>query len=137
MVLRALKAVRVVLARHSLGYTLLVVAGTLIAGALLVNEFERGAVGSNITSLREALWWATATVTTAGTYGDQFPTTDAGRSVAGVLMVVGLAFFGYITAALASYLVHRDRTSEPVELDELRDRLERIEAKLDGLQNGP
>jgi len=49
-------------------------------------------------------------VTSVG-YGDQYPVTVAGRSVAVVLMITGIALFGVIAASIVSYFVgqHADR----------------------------
>jgi voltage-gated potassium channel len=65
--LRAIKASRDVLTRHKLHYALTVTMFLVIAGALLVEAFERGHSGTNITSIPDALWWAVATVTTSDT----------------------------------------------------------------------
>ena len=46
------------------------------------------------------------TVTTVG-YGDRFPVTEAGRFVAGGLMLAGMALLGVVTASLASWLIER------------------------------
>lgn len=73
-------------------------------GALAVLDAERGADDANITTFGDALWWSATTVTTVG-YGDRYPVTTTGRFVAVVLMVVGIAVVGSITAAVAAWLV--------------------------------
>lgn len=84
------------------------VAGVAIAavslGALAVLDAERDAPDANITTAGDALWWAITTVTTVG-YGDRYPVTGEGRCVAVVLMVVGIAVVGSVTAVIASWLV--------------------------------
>jgi voltage-gated potassium channel len=83
------------------------------------------------------LWWAVQTVTTVG-YGDVTPHAVAGRIVATVVMIEGVAFLAIVTAAVTSTLVaraERDRGANTVEqrsreLVEIIDRLERIETKL-------
>jgi voltage-gated potassium channel len=52
------------------------------------------------TATPDALWWAVTTITTVG-YGDRFPMSSAGRAVAVVLMIAGIAMFGVITATIA------------------------------------
>jgi voltage-gated potassium channel len=47
------------------------------------------------------------TVTTVG-YGDTFPTTAVGRSLAVVLALVGVGLFGLLAASLASFLISQD-----------------------------
>jgi len=87
---------------------------------------ERGASDANITDYADALWWAATTITTVG-YGDRFPTTPAGRGIAVVLMVAGIAFFGVLTASVAAYFVE---SKESGSLSEIEKRLERIEKRL-------
>lgn len=73
-------------------------------GALAILDTERNAQDANITSLGDAVWWATTTVTTVG-YGDHFPVTTTGRLVAVALMLMGIALVGSITAAVAAWLI--------------------------------
>ncbi|MDP3969096.1 MAG: potassium channel family protein [Nocardioides sp.] len=90
------------------GRVLVYVAGaaTLAVGlgALAVLDAEGKASGANITTFGDALWWATATVTTVG-YGDHFPVTTEGRFVAVVLMVLGISVVGAVTASVASWIL--------------------------------
>jgi voltage-gated potassium channel len=84
------------------------VAGTAIMalglGALAVLDAEQDAPNANIATFGDALWWSATTVTTVG-YGDHFPVTTTGRLVAVVLMLVGIACIGAITAGVAAWLV--------------------------------
>jgi len=102
-----------VLKHHSLFRVLIAAAGTLFIGAWLVLLFEKNAAGSNIHSYANALWWAIVTVTTVG-YGDRYPTTEGGRAVATVLMLVGIGLIGVLTATVASVFVkeHTDANRE-------------------------
>ena len=94
--------------RNLAGRVTTYVIGTALAacalGALAVLDAERDAPGANITSIGDALWWSTTTVTTVG-YGDRFPVTTEGRLIAVALMVVGIAVVGSVTAAVAAWLV--------------------------------
>jgi voltage-gated potassium channel len=129
--LRALDAGRDVLTHRKLHYTLLISLVVTIGAAVLVMELERGATDANITSLPDALWWAVTTITTVG-YGDRFPTTAAGRGVAVVLMIFGIALFGLLAGSLASFFIERGSLDERSELREVLDRLDRIERALIG-----
>lgn len=60
-------------------------------------DAERGQSDANIGTYGDAVWWALTTVSTVG-YGDHFPVTVTGRSVAGGLMVAGIALLGTLTA---------------------------------------
>jgi voltage-gated potassium channel len=72
--------------------------------AVQITITERGAVGSNIKSFGDGLWWAITTVTTVG-YGDRYPTTTEGRFVAIALMIMGISLMGVITASVAAWFV--------------------------------
>ena|SRR5690349_21770797 len=108
---------------------------TVVAG-LLVTIVEHG----TYPSIGTGLWWAAQTVTTVG-YGDNVPTSLAGRLVAVLVMFVGIGFLTVVTAAITSTFVahagREDQTPSDVEtaiVDQLRQldsRLERIEAALD------
>jgi voltage-gated potassium channel len=109
---------------HGLHKALAVIGVVIAASAGLVTYFERDA-GGPIKTIADGLWWALATVTTVG-YGDAYPVTLPGRGVAVFLMLVGIAWFGIVTANLAAFLVEpgEDKLSEVVK------RLDRIEAML-------
>jgi voltage-gated potassium channel len=129
--IRGLDALRDVLTRHKLNYALAVAIVVVVAGALLVESFERDAPEGNIESIPDALWWAITTVTTVG-YGDRFPTTAAGRGVGVVLMIVGIALFGMLAGSLASFFVEkREEEAVDPQLAEIIERLDRIERRLD------
>jgi voltage-gated potassium channel len=129
-----------ILRHHSLFRVLIAAAGTLFVGAWLVLLFEENAKGSNIHSYPDALWWAIVTVTTVG-YGDRFPVTGGGRTVAVILMLVGIGLIGVLTATVASVFIkeHTDATKEEFkkghadlgqQLSVISDRLADVERRL-------
>jgi len=75
-------------------------------GALAVLDAEQDARDANITTIGDALWWASTTVTTVG-YGDRYPVTTSGRLVAVALMLVGIGLVGSVTATIATWLLAR------------------------------
>jgi voltage-gated potassium channel Kch len=94
----------------------------------------------NYPTIGSGLWWAVQTSTTVG-YGDNVPTTVAGRLVAAFVMLVGIGFLTVITAAITSTFVSRARlepadtdaeTSVAEQLRQINARLERIEGRQDG-----
>jgi voltage-gated potassium channel len=123
---RGLHGARVVLRQHHLNYVLLMTLAAVFGGAALVESLEAGLSGASITSFSDALWWSASTVTTVG-YGDEVPTTAAGRGVGLVLMVLGIALFGLLTASLASYFVDNKQDEVHPQWDELKERLARME----------
>ncbi len=88
----------------------LYVIGTAVilasVGAVLVYDAEKAVPESErtIKTIGDAFWWALITVTTIG-YGDVFPRSATGRAFASVLMIMGIALIGTLTAALASWFV--------------------------------
>jgi voltage-gated potassium channel len=125
-----LQETREVLRRRGLSWVLLIVLALNLVAAALVLTFERGMTNGNIHSYPDALWWAVTTITTVG-YGDRFPMSPAGRGVAVVLMVSGIALFGVITASIAAYFVEQKAEQDLAgRLDRVLERLGAIEAKL-------
>jgi voltage-gated potassium channel len=57
-----------------------------------------------------ALWWTAMMLTTMGS--DYFPKTAGGRILCLLFAIYGFAIFGYITAAVASFLVGADRKED-------------------------
>jgi voltage-gated potassium channel len=69
-------------------------------------------------SLAHALYWSVTTLTTTG-YGDVVPITPAGRFIAGIVMICGLAVFGLWTGILATGFAAEARRQEFVRTWEL------------------
>ena len=65
--------------------------------ALGVLDAERASREANIQTFGEAIWWAFVTITTVG-YGDYYPVTALGRTVAVLLMAGGVAVLSVVTA---------------------------------------
>jgi len=82
-------------------------------------EYEQN---PNVRTIWDALWWAVVTITTVG-YGDVSPATTEGRLAAGVLMVLGIAFFSFLTATFTAALT----TSPNVDSTTLESRLKKLE----------
>ena len=68
--------------------------------------FQRIADPKTFPTIWLAWWWAIQTVTTVG-YGDAVPHQAAGKAVASILMVGGLAFLSIVTATITSSFVAR------------------------------
>lgn len=95
--------------RRNAGRIALGVAGmTWLTAAAAFTLAEDVGNDGRLSSFFDALWWATATITTVG-YGDVFPVTTAGRLVGGLTMVVGISTFAIVTAKVAEWLVRGDR----------------------------
>jgi voltage-gated potassium channel len=87
-------------------------------------------------STSQGLWWAASTMTTVG-YGDVTPTTGLGRVLAVVVMLVGIGFVAFLTAAVAQRFVAQIEEPKPewehavlTDLAEIKARLSAIEGRI-------
>jgi voltage-gated potassium channel len=82
-------------------------------------------------SVGDGVWFALVTAATVG-YGDIVPSNTAGRFIASALMILGLVVVGLLTGAIAERFTRTTRPEDHVveRLDELAERLERIESNL-------
>lgn len=107
---------------------------TVAVGLSLVAALVEWAVDPTFTRFGQSVWWAVSTVSTVG-YGDVVPQTAAGRVVAGILMLIGLAIIPLVTSVVVSVLLSRTSRAERLRLEaereELREQLRRIEQLLD------
>ncbi|MDH3765019.1 MAG: potassium channel family protein [Nitrosopumilus sp.] len=78
----------------------LVIGGSGIAIYLIESPHE----DAQITTLIDAFWWVSATVTTVG-YGDVVPVTEMGRIMGIGLMFVGILIIGTIISSLGAILI--------------------------------
>jgi voltage-gated potassium channel len=115
-----------------LGMIIMVVV-TLCSTAMLIVE-EPG--GGPIQTGGDALWWCLVTLTTVG-YGDVVPATAAGRLIAVVTMLGGIAVFSTFTAFVATTFLDGRRRRMMDSESELIERLDRIERRLEGLDKEP
>lgn len=93
---------------ETVGHLGLVAFGFWFAAAGAFFAFERGR-NPNVVGFDDALWWSMTTLSTVG-YGDTFPSTEGGRAVALITMVVGVGVLATLAGAIASVLVEiRDR----------------------------
>jgi voltage-gated potassium channel len=102
---------------------------TVVYSSIAILHFEKGDPRANILTAADALWWATATVTTVG-YGDRFPVTDSGRVVAAITMTAGVGLFGTFTAFVASWFLAPSEVEQENELVHIRRQLSSIEEQL-------
>ena len=96
------------------GSILGIVVAVVFASAFFMWRVEYDAPDATITTFRAAMWWAIVTTTTVG-YGDYTPVTQAGRTIAAVVMIVGIGLIGTVSATVAAWFVTRpgDTVAEP------------------------
>ena len=78
----------------------------IIFGAISVYLAEQEHQSANITKLSDAFWWAIVTIATVG-YGDYFPVTTVGRSIAILMMLTGIGIFVLLVSTLAQRRLQR------------------------------
>ena len=100
--------------------------GLALVGAIVI----RLADTHDFPSLGLAVWWALQTVTTVG-YGDIVPTSDVGRVIGGIEMVLGVSFFAFLTASVTSSVTQR--MGATAQLDDRAHREQNTQRLLDAL----
>ena len=91
-------------ANATAAYVVMLLPLTWFTGGIAVLDAESSNPDAIISTLREALWWSLATITTVG-YGDKYPTTIEGQLVAAVLMLTGIALFSAGAGMFASWIL--------------------------------
>jgi voltage-gated potassium channel len=109
--------------KRGIGYVSIITVLVLFGGAGGMYAFERpdqliaqgherlAAAGGGLHDYGDALWWTAMLMTTIGS--QYWPVTVAGRALCIALSLFSLGVFGYITAALASFFVDKDKAGEP------------------------
>ncbi len=114
--------------RGAMGVIVVATATVVVAGGALMRFIDH----KEYSSIWVGMWWAIQTVTTVG-YGDVTPENPAGRIVAALLMLEGVAFLTIITAAITSTFVHRASQlrspDEGTEERSLHTRFDELEAR--------
>jgi voltage-gated potassium channel len=92
------------LAQNTLLFTLVAALLLVFSTAGIVLYAEMGAPHANILTYGEAVWWAFVTIATVG-YGDYYPVTSLGQSMAVILMFFGLGIIGVLSSYLSSTFI--------------------------------
>ena len=117
--------------RNGLPTVLLAAVGFLWIGSGAVYEFEHG-INKQFQSYGDSFWWAFSTMATLG-WGNG-PTTIGGRVVAGVLMVLGIASFGLVTATATTFIMERMKGVHDYPTSDLMDAMKDLQGRLAGLE---
>lgn len=119
---------RQILSRNHLGTTLLVSAGIIIVGGIMMAGIDPA-----IESVGQGLWWAWVTVTTVG-YGDLVPSSDAGKLFGAFLILLGIGLFSLLTASFSAFFIRKEETANGSD-QEILEHLKQITHRLDSLEN--
>ena len=115
--------------RLTVGRAVLLIGGVAVVLTTCAAALMRVVEPETFDTFGDAGWWALQTVSTVG-YGDQVPVTGGGRTIAAVLMLLGIAFVPAITSIVVAILVAQLRQRRGVDSD-LAERLEQLERKVD------
>ena len=74
-----------------------------VAGILVLHA-EIQSPDANITTSGDAVWWILVTMTTVG-YGDKYPVTLVGRTLAVFVMLSGVALIGVLASFLSNFFL--------------------------------
>jgi voltage-gated potassium channel len=92
---------RLTLARAIGGISLVAAVFTLASAALM-----RVVEPDTFEDFGSACWWAIQTVSTVG-YGDHVPVTDAGKAIASLVMLFGIALVPAITSLVVAVFINQ------------------------------
>ncbi len=105
---RSINGIRTNLARYGAGSVALMSTTVTFVGAAGMYAFEGGLTeGQGLESYGEALWWTAMIMTTLGS--QYWPRTLEGRILGFILSLYAFGVFGYVTGALASFFVGREK----------------------------
>ncbi len=80
-------------------------------GSLAILRAEKLNPDANIKTASDAIWYTMVTISTVG-YGDRYPTTNWGRIIGAVIIIVGVGIFGTFTGYLANLFLSPQKKEE-------------------------
>lgn len=94
--------------KEELILSLFVMLLLLVLSSSLMYYVETSAQPDVFPNIPETMWWAVTTLTTVG-YGDIYPVTTAGKLLAAVISILGIAMFALPTGILGAGFVEETR----------------------------
>lgn len=87
----------------------------ILITVILIGSFGimilEGKANKEFESFSDSLWWSVVTLTTVG-YGDKYPITEGGRTLATIFMILGLSIFAMITGFISSFIIEKSKREE-------------------------
>ena len=80
-------------------------------GSLAILRAEKLNPDANIKTASDAIWYTMVTISTVG-YGDRYPTTNWGRIIGSMIIIVGVGIFGTFTGYLANLFLSPQKKEE-------------------------
>jgi voltage-gated potassium channel len=92
---------------------ILLLMGILVLefGSLAILRAEKLNPDANIKTASDAIWYTMVTISTVG-YGDRYPTTNAGRIIGTLIIIIGVGIFGTFTGYLANLFLSPQKKEE-------------------------
>ena len=87
--------------KEELVMTLLLIVFLIVVVSSIMFYVEHEAQPDKFSSIPETMWWSVATLTTVG-YGDIFPITTLGKTLASVISILGIGMVALPAGILAS-----------------------------------
>ena len=113
--------------KSRLNFLLVISTIFIVIGAVLISLVEGMPIG-------DALWWSFVTFTTVG-YGDILLKTQLGRTIAVLLMIIGIGVIGVITTSLTLYIVGGRKSVKKTYKDRIIDDVKSMLDNYDDLTN--
>ena len=118
-------------------FALIIFSGIILFSMICVGvlSYEADAPGATIKTADDVLWWAIVTCSTVG-YGDEYPVTEQGRTLAALLMVIGIGAFATATTALGVFFKRiQPNAAQQSQQDNATATLESIESRLSRIES--
>jgi voltage-gated potassium channel len=87
----------------------IIIIAEIVGVFMLLAESENP--NANITTSGDAVWWTFVTMTTVG-YGDRYPVTLIGRTLAVFVMLSGVALIGVLASFLSNFFLSPPKPKE-------------------------
>ena len=101
---------------------------TVFAGTIIFYILEHG-TNPAVHTIWDSMWFTTTTMITGNS--DINPGTGYGEVVSVLMIIIGIAFVGILTASLASWLISKSNKEEN---DKEEERLKNIENSMDAIK---
>lgn len=128
---RGIRSIGRKLQKRGLAYVLLVTIIMLLVLAAGIYSYEGPQQSGMLSNYGESVWVTAVIMTTLGP--DLWPQSWEARVLSLFAGIFGFALFGYLTAALASFFVGRERPEHAAVSDGQDDRLATLQASIDRL----
>lgn len=111
---RGMRSLATTLHKRAVIYVVLLSIIVVLLGAAGMYAFEKG-VNDGFKTFGSSLWWTAMLVMSMGT--ENWPKTNEGRFLCMLIVIYGLAVFGYITATIATFFIGKDAQEKTANLN--------------------